>query len=286
MGNASSSSQTPSQPPPPQPPAPAPPMPVVSVPLQRVPTSDGASGLHYSGQVYMNQAPRLASGLCDGATVSPDQIGDIYPNSVSSPSLSVDGTTHRISQQALQGHVEGLIARGLIPGQAGDFSTQMAADKAFYAAVQAEYCFYEARYVAALSQFLNLVAAQPPAEGAAVQAALNQTIALNSRLNSLLEVINYVGNDRARQVNARGPAIEKANADIQAKLDTLNSQKKFLETSDAVERTQREMMRFSAEKNRAMTIQILFFVGLNVVALGTVLTVYRGLPAVGGGPAS
>jgi hypothetical protein len=38
------------------------------------------------------------------------------------------------------------------------------------------------------------------------------------------------------------------------------------------------MMRFSAEKNRAMTIQILFFVGLNVVALGTVLTVYRGLP--------
>jgi hypothetical protein len=154
----------------------------------------------------------------------------------------------------------------------------MAADKAFYAAVQSEYCFYEARYVAALSQFLNLVAAQPPAESAAVQAALNQTIALNSRLNSLLEVINYVGNDRARQVNARGPAIEKANDEIQAKLDVLNAQKKFLETSDAVERTQREMMRFSAEKNRAMTIQILFFVGLNVVALGTVLTVYRGLP--------
>ena len=262
----------------PTPPTPAQPMPVVSVPLQRVPTADGASGLHYSGQIYMNQAPRLSSGLCDGVTASPTQIADIYPNSVSSPSLPVDGTTHRISQQALQGHVESLISRGLVPGQAADFSTQMAADKAFYAAVQSEYCFYEARYVAALSQFLNLVAAQPPAESAAVQTALNQTIALNSRLNSLLEVINYVGNDRARQVNARGPAIEKANDEIQQKLDVLNAQKKFLETSDAVERTQREMMRFSAEKNRAMTIQILFFVGLNVVALGTVLTVYRGLP--------
>ena len=278
MGNSSSSSGGNGSPLP-SPPPPAPPMPVVTVPLQRVPTSDGASGLHYSGQVYMNQAPRLSSGLCDGVTASPDQIADIYPNGVSSPSLPTDGTTHRISQQALQGHVENLISQGRIPGQLGDFPSQMAADKAFYAAVQSEYCFYEARYVAALSQFLNLAAAQPAADAGAVQAALNQTIALNGRLNSLLEVINYVGNDRARQVNARSPAIEKANADVQAKLSVLDSQKQFLESSDAVERTQREMMRFSAEKNRAMTIQILFFVGLNVVALGTVLTVYRGLPS-------
>jgi hypothetical protein len=278
MGNSSSSSGGNASPLP-SPPPPAPPMPVVTVPLQRVPTADGASGLHYSGQVYMNQAPRLSSGLCDGITASPTQIADIYPNGVSSPSLPTDSTTHRVSQQALQGHVENLISQGRIPGQLGDFPRQMAADKAFYAAVQSEYCFYEARYVAALSQFLNLAAAQPAADSGAVQAALNQTIALNGRLNSLLEVINYVGNDRARQVNARGPAIEKANTDVQAKLAVLDSQKQFLESSDAVERTQREMMRFSAEKNRAMTIQILFFVGLNVVALGTVLTVYRGLPS-------
>jgi len=275
MGNSSSSSASS---PLPSPPPPAPPMPVVTVPLQRVPTADGASGLHYSGQVYMNQAPRLSSSICDGVTVSPDQIGDIYPNGVSSPSLPIDNTTHRISQQALQGHVENLIGQGRIPGQLGDFPAQMAADKAFYAAVQSEYCFYEARYVAALSQFLTLVSAQPATDSGAVQAALNQTIALNMRLNSLLEVINYVGNDRARQVNVRSPAIDKANQEVQQKLAVLDSQKQFLEQSDAVERTQREMMRFSSEKNRAMTIQILFFVGLNVVAIGTVLTVYRGLP--------
>jgi hypothetical protein len=281
MGNIVSNVESifePQAPAPPQPPAPAPPMPIVSLPLQRVPVADGASGLHYSGQVYMNQAERLSSSLCGGATASVDQIADIFPNGVSSPSLSVDDSTHRISQQALQGHVESLISQGRVPGQTGDFAAQMSADKAFYTAVQAEYCFYEARYVAALSQFLNLVAAQPPADAGAVQAALNQTIALNRRLNSLLEVINYVGNDRARQVNARSPAIEKANADIQAKLAVLNSQKKFLESSDATTRTQTEMMRFSAEKNRAMTIQIMFFVALNVVAIGTVLTVYKGLP--------
>jgi hypothetical protein len=34
------------------------------------------------------------------------------------------------------------------------------------------------------------------------------------------------------------------------------------------------MMRFSGEKNRAMNIQIMFFVALNVVAIGTVMSVY------------
>jgi hypothetical protein len=258
-------------------------MPVISLPLQRVPVADGASGLHYSGQIYTNQAGRLSSNLCSGTTASAAQIDDIYPKGVSSPSLPMDQSTHRISQQAIQGHVEALIGQGLIPGQNGDFPKQMAADKAFYAAVQSEYCFYEARYVAALAAFLGLVAAQPPADSGAVQTALNKTVALNRRLNSLLEIINYVGNDRARQVNARGPEIEKANKDIQDKLSVLDSQKQFLEQSDAVTRTQTEMMRFSAEKNRAMTIQIMFFVALNVVALGTVLTVYKGLP--GGGSA-
>jgi hypothetical protein len=39
------------------------------------------------------------------------------------------------------------------------------------------------------------------------------------------------------------------------------------------------MMRYSAEKNRSMNIQIMFFVALNVVALGTVLTVYKNMGA-------
>ena len=34
-------------------------------------------------------------------------------------------------------------------------------------------------------------------------------------------------------------------------------------------------MRYSAEKSRAMNIQIVFFVALNVVALGTIITVYK-----------
>ena len=248
---------------------------IATVPLQRDPVQDGTSGLHYSGRVYMNEMPKLATGLCKGVSASADQIADIYENGVSTADLPTDDGTKRVGAAALQGYIQGLITKGAIPGQLGSFDEQAAADKAFYALVQDEYCFYEARYVAALSQFLSQIADARGTDTGAAQRSLNQTVALNRRLNSLLEIINYVGNDRAQKVNSRSTNIEQANADIQAKLSTLQDQKDFLESGDIRVRTQQEMMRYSSEKNRAMNIQIMFFVALNVVALGGVLTIYK-----------
>ena len=272
MGNNQSSPA-----PPPPPPQPAPPVPVVTLPLQRVPTTDGASGLHYSGRVYTNQFQQLSSDICDGAKASFDQVGDVMPNSVSTTTLPVDNSTKRISTSALQSYVQGLINSGQIPGQLPDFDKQTAADKAFYDGVHAEYCFYEARYVAALTQFVTLVSDPRGADQGAVSGALTATINLNKRLNSLLEIMNYVSNDRSQKVNSRSPAIEAANASLQDKIAVLKNQQEFLQSSDVRIRTQEEMIRFSAEKSRAMNIQIMFFVALNVVALGTVLTVYTGV---------
>lgn len=269
MGNGSSVSL------PPPPPPPAPPTPVVTLPVQRVPVQDGASGLHYSGRVYTNQMQQLSSDICNAATASPDQIGDIMPNSISTTVLPIDESTKRISHSALQGYVQERISLGLIPGQMGDFDKQMAADSAFYAAVQAEYCFYEARYVAALTQFMALVADPNGAKPIAVSDMLGTTVNLNKRLNSLLEIMNLVSNDRAHKVNARGPNINDANSSLQEKIAILTSQQDLLQSSDARIRTQEEMMRFSAEKSHAMNIQIMFFVALNVVALGTIFTVYK-----------
>jgi hypothetical protein len=268
MGNNQSS------PPPPPPPQPGPPVPVVTLPLQKVPVQDGASGLHYSGRVYTNQFSKLSADLCNGTTASVDQIADLFPNGVSSTDLPIDDSTHRISTTALQGYVNNLEQTGLVPGQLPSFDEQATADKSFYVAVQGEYCFYEARYSAALTQFMALVADPRGADPNATQSILNQTIALNKRLNSLLEIIHYVGNERARKVNARSSKIEKANAEIQEKLAILSQQKDFLQSSEVRTRTQEEMIRYSSEKGRAMNIQIMFFVALNVVALGTILTVY------------
>jgi hypothetical protein len=98
---------------------------------------------------------------------------------------------------------------------------------------------------------------------------------LNIRLNTLLEILNYVSNLRASAVNSRAPQITEANTKLKEAIKKLQEQKTLLESSDVRIRTQEEMMRYSSEKSRAMNIQIMFFVGLNVVALGTIITVYK-----------
>lgn len=271
MGN------TVSTPAPPPPTPPSPPIPVITLPVQRSPVEDGASGLHYSGRVYMNSFQALSKDICNGASVSPNQINDVYSNGVSNPQLTMDPSTHRISQQALQSYVTSLMSSGLVPGQMGSFDDQMNADRVFYDALQTEYCFYEARYVAALTQFLNIIS-QPNPDQAAADAALQPVIAINGRLNSLLEIMSYVINDRAQKINARSPKIDQANQQLDANIATLTAQKEFLTSSDAAIKTREEMVKFSSEKSRAMNIQIMFFVALNVVALGTVLSVYKAIP--------
>lgn len=252
--------------------------PVTTLPLGRTPVLDGASGLHYSGRVYTNQVQALGKDICSTGPVPYANATDVMPGSVSTTSLPIDSATQRISTSALQGYVNNLQTTGALPGQMGTFDQQMEADKKFYAALQREYCFYEARYIAALTEFLTLVSAPAaPGPNPALDTALQTTIALNGRLNSLLEIMNYVGNERARRVNLRSPQIDAANATLDEKIAVLARQKQFLESGDVRAQTQEEMMRFSAEKNRAMNIQIMFFVALNVVALGTVFTVYRGL---------
>jgi hypothetical protein len=249
--------------------------PVVTLPLQRSPVQDGASGLHYSGRVYTNQFQQLSSDICNGGSVSVDQIGDVMDGSISTTKLASDPTTKRVNTSDLQGYIQSQISAGTIPGTMGDFDAQMTADKAFYDKVQAEYCFYESRYKAALTQFLTIVSDSNGADQATVTASLQSTVDLNKRLNSLLEIINYVSNDRAHRVNERGPTIDAANASLQEKINVLKNQQQMLTSKDARTRTQEEMVRYSAEKNRAMNIQIIFFVAINVVALGTIITVYK-----------
>lgn len=249
------------------------------MPLQRTPVMDGASGLQYSGRVYTNDFPKMSQDICKGVSVSLKQVSDVMPGGISTTTLAVDNTTGRVSQAALHSYVENLIGTGKIPGKMATFDEQMNRDKAFYAAVQSEYCFYESRYKVALQHFLELAANLQGADQKMLQTALNTTIALNQRLNSLLEIINYVGNSRAKSVNARGPEIDVANQSLQERLSVLRSQQEMLTTDSGRIRTQEEMMRYSAEKSRAMNIQIMFFVALNVIAIGTVFTVYKSMPS-------
>jgi len=193
---------------------------------------------------------------------------------ISTTTIRIDPATKRLDRSQLASYVEGLVDKNVIPGNKLEYDALTIADKSFYDAIQREYCFYEARYVAALTQFIGLVATP---NGADTTSALNSTVTLNTRLNTLLEILNYVSNIRASAVNNRVPQMTDANKQLQTAIKKLQEQKKLLQTGDLRIRTQEEMMRYSAEKSRAMNIQIMFFVALNVVALGTIITVYKSM---------
>jgi len=248
----------------------------MEAPLQRNPVHEGGSGLHYSGRIYTNQFNQLSSDTCGGITATAQEVDDVYPGPViSTDQIQPDDTTKRISPTQLASYINTKINDGTIPGTLSNFDEQMKADAAFYAAAQTEYCFFEARYKAALDKFLDMVSQQGGSDSGANDYLNNTVIRLNRRLNCLLEIMNSVANERATKVNKRSPTIDSANSALQTKIEVLRQQQISLTANNARTRTQEEMVRFSAEKSHAMNIQIIFFVALNVVALGTILTVYK-----------
>ena len=246
----------------------------ITLPKQKNPVQDGASGLHYSGKMYMNSTNAMTTNICPGGAVPYSVVDEKFPNGVATDTLPVDASTKRISTNALQGYVNNLINTNVIPAQTGSITAQIAADKVFYANIQAEYCFYEARYIAALTQFITEISAK---NGGTGDRPLQKTVSLNKKLNSIMEILSYIGNDRARKVNVRSEDINKANVAVDTKLAQLQAQQKYLESTNVRLETQTEMMRYSKEKNSAMNIQVMFFIALNVVAIGTVFTVYTRL---------
>jgi hypothetical protein len=240
-------------------------IPFATIPRRREPIPEGASGLHFpADRIYANSLQRMSSDICQGATASVDQIDDVMPGSLS--------TT--MDTAGIQSYAQGLVTSGKIPGGQGSADEQLRADQVFDSQVKAEYCFYEARYITALRQF---VATAADSNGTVAAPVLQTTVNLNRRLNSLLEIINYVSNERSRRINDRSSEITAANTALQDKIKALADQQRFLESSDVRIRTQEEMVRYSAEKSRGMNIQIMFFVALNVVALGTIFTVYSSM---------
>lgn len=236
----------------------------VTIPMRREPIPEGASGLHYpAGRIYGAQAP-MSSDFCNGATVAIDKINEIMPDSIST---TLEG------KEAIRAYAQGLMAPG------ATIDKQMLDDKAFYARMKKEYCFYETRYITALRHFVTTVAESRGMDSGSP--VLKSTVNLNKRLNSLLEIMDYVSNERSKKVNDRSKEITAANAALQEKIKTLKNQQEFLESADVRIRTQEEMVRYSAEKSRAMNIQIMFFVALNVIALGTIVTVYNGVKGSG-----
>jgi hypothetical protein len=87
--------------------------------------------------------------------------------------------------------------------------------------------------------------------------------------------MNAVANDRAQKVDKYRGHLVDGNTVINKNIAKLAAIKTKMNAGNLRLTTQREMMKYTEEKNRALRVQITVFAVLNVVALGVVYTAYK-----------
>jgi hypothetical protein len=203
---------------------------------------------------------------------------------ISTTSLTPDLTTGRVPAAQVDSYINSLRSSGKLPNAPsyetpvpGDLGQQINIDAQTYTAIQAEYCYYEAQYKTALSKYLNDATSADTSLNQAAKTKLAGVTQLNLRLNSLLEIMNSLSQERANNVESNKQSINKWNKDISKKLSGLQDQYNRITADDKTVLRQTGMVEFSKEKNNAISNQIGLYIALNIAAIGMIFFVSRSL---------
>ena len=211
-----------------------------------------------------------------------------FPNGIGSESLTPDPATGRVPSGKIQGYLLSIESAGVLKprpsqkigsGESARRETDMdklvAIDAALANQLRVEYCYYEQRYRYALTQFLAKATSGNQADNEPAEQMLDIAKVLNLRLNSVLEIMSHMAQERVTLVNDNKNDINITNKSINSKLGKLKQSYSFLSRDDAIVRTQKEMVRFTEEKNNYTSNQIAVWATLNIIAIGSIVYVYR-----------
>lgn len=200
---------------------------------------------------------------------------------VASDTLIPDEASGRVSAALLASHVQSLQGSVLKPrpmrGDETDTDALKAQDAELHAKLQQEYCYYEQRYRYALKNFLYKATSRNANDNPETQRLLKDTKTLNIRLNSVLEVMNYLTQQRVELVNSNNSYANRANTSINSKMEKLRNTYNLLNQDNAIIMTQKESVRYTEEKNNYNSNQIALWSALNVVALASIYLVYKSI---------
>jgi len=236
---------------------------------------------------YVNSVVKVAAeDVCEepASNYSEEALMKLYPKGVGTESLAPDSSTGRINVAALSDHIKRLESAGIIKPRPqirvadGDVTAMdelVRNDGFLFNILQSEYCYYEQRYKYAMKQFLTLATSRNNTDNDAAQLMLANTKTLNLRLNSVLEIMNYLAQSRVDKVNQNKVSINETNQSINDKLEKLKNNFNMMSSDDAIVRTQKASVQYTEEKNQYTTNQIALWLSLNVLAIGTIFYVYR-----------
>lgn len=234
---------------------------------------------------YVSNMPQQANAkVCDPPAdrYSDTDLMTLFPKGMATDMLVPDATTGRIPVAQLQAQIKSLEQTGVLRprptvrlSNETDMDALVAEDTRVYQAAQDEYCYYEQRYRYALKRFLTLATSRSTADNTAAQSMIVNAKMLNLRVNCILELMNYMAQRRVESVNSNKKAVNDSNANINRKLVDLKGMYARLNKDNAVVTTQREMVRYTEEKNNYTTNQFGVWVALNVLALGAIYFIYK-----------
>lgn len=225
---------------------------------------------------FRTDFPSLSKEVCDlKGPFTDSELRNRYANGVGFDSFTLDASTRRIPTAQLKQHVEQLKRRQLIPDFTADMNSQVDADNNFYRRVQLEYCYYENRYRFALRRFIELATSETLADIELSKRYQDFSISLNKHLQSILEILNHLADERARSVNNMRSQLKKSNTNVSKNINELASAQQYLTGQNVILSTQKEMVDYTQQKNRSLKIQIAVFAVLNVFALAAVFGTYN-----------
>jgi hypothetical protein len=142
--------------------------------------------------------------------------------------------------------------------------------------IRNEYCFYKIRYEAYLGAFLNAI--KPSPENPTLAADYLEVVKnLNNKLNALVLLVNYIKEQRAGFVNANTSAFNSLNAELLTEMQNLGPSSALINSNQVVLNTRKEMVKYTKEKNNAITNQISLWASLNIVAIAMIFHIYRSM---------
>jgi len=247
---------------------------------------DYTSGKPMSGSLEVCPPPK--------ANYTESELLALFPNSVLQGipnGFPIDQQTGRVLKSTLDSYINNLQKddgpmpvhkqhvdgenTGSITINEKNMRATVDSDSSIFNSFRAEYCHYEQRYRYALKNFLQFATSRDAKTNAAAQRMLQHTKTLNMRLNSLLEIMNSLTQKRVGEVNMNTQQINKSNEEINRAMERLKNTYAKLSKDNSILITQKEMVRYTQEKNNYTANQISLWAALNVLALGTIFYVYR-----------
>lgn len=141
--------------------------------------------------------------------------------------------------------------------------------------LNAEYCHYMNRYKSVLALLLNSLTGS--LDATTQRNMLQHTIEMNMRLNALTSLIQAIANQETAKMQGYSVEINELDKAIGSKTSDLAATNEFIQNSDSLLTTRKEMIRYTAEKNNHITNQISMWAALNVLAIGTIFAIYRNM---------